>query len=292
MKNILNYYYQIIVDDINDSGYFEYNNHHFCLYEYRRNLNEVNSLFLLNNLMISNGICINKIIKNNYNQVITNHDNNNYCLVEIDYQYIEGYSLKYIESFNNSELNILKRNDWGKLWSIKIDYIEYQLKHIRSSYPLINTSVNYYIGMAENAISYFNMLSLNNIPLYISHRRFSYDNMFNPLELVIDYKSRDIGEYLKYCFFNGKMSIKEIVSYINKISLNSIDYLLLYIRLLYPSYYFDLYENIINNGVLEDELNKVIKLSKSYEELLYEVYLLIKNKTSVLNILWLNKNNM
>ena len=124
MKNILNYYYQIIIDDIDSKGYFSYNNHLFCLYEYKRNTSEINSLLLLNQIMLSKGICINKIVNNKFNQVITNHDNKNYVLIEINYQYTDGYRLMFIESFNNSSLNILKRNDWSRLWSIKIDYIE------------------------------------------------------------------------------------------------------------------------------------------------------------------------
>ena len=53
MKNILNYYYKIIVldDEINNQC-FSYNNHLFCLYEYKRNINEIMALDYLNKLMI------------------------------------------------------------------------------------------------------------------------------------------------------------------------------------------------------------------------------------------------
>ena len=52
MKNILNYYYGIIVDNVNNNGYFSYDNHLFCLYEYQRNIDEINSLSLLNDYML------------------------------------------------------------------------------------------------------------------------------------------------------------------------------------------------------------------------------------------------
>lgn len=294
MKNILNYYYQIIIDDnkIDNNGYFVYNNHCFCLYEFRRNTSEIDSLLLLNKIMISKKININRIIINSFNQVVTYHDNKNYVLIEIIYEYLDKANLKYIESFYDKKLDILKRNDWGGLWSIKMDYVEYQLVHVRNHYPIINSSVYYYIGLAENAISYFNLLNLSNVPLYIEHRRINNKNMYNPIELVIDYKVRDIGEYIKYVFFKEKKSIYEIKDYINKLNINNIDYILLYIRLLYPSYYFDLYEEIINNNTSEMELNEVIKLSSLYEELLYEVYLIIKRKINLVGIDWINNKFM
>ena len=294
MKNILNYYYRIIIDDniINDNGYFSYDNHLFCLYELKRNINEIESLYYLNKLMLSRGISINKIISNIFNQTITYHDNKNYCLLMINYEYDREANTKFVKTFEIRELDILKRNNWSKLWGMKIDYIEYQINHINNHYPILNDSVNYYIGMAENAVFYFNMLDLNNVELYISHRRLSNENIYNPLELVIDYKARDIGEYIKYNFFYKNMSINEVKDYLNKLYLNNIDYVLLYVRLLYPSYYFDLYDKIINENVDENKINKIVELSSSYEELLYEIYMLIRRKINILGIDWINKKYM
>ena len=294
MKNILNYYYKIIINDneINDKGYFSYNNHLFYLCEYKRNINEIEALFNLNRIMLSQKISINEIIKNIFGQIITSHDNKNYVLIMINYQYTNIANIKYIKAFLNKELNILKRNDWGKLWSMKIDYIEYQLEHLKNSYPIINSSVNYYVGLAENAISYYNMLDLTNVNLYISHRRINKDNLYNPLELVIDYKVRDITEYIKDNFFNNILTISEIKEYLKTINLNNIDYILLYIRMLYPSYYFDLYEEIINENKDEKEINRIINLSSSYEELLFEIYLLFRHKVNILGIDWINHKYM
>ncbi len=164
--------------------------------------------------------------------------------------------------------------------------------HIKNKYPIINNSVNYYIGFAENAIAYFNMLNLSNIPLYLAHRRITKENIYNPVELVIDYKVRDLAEYIKWEFFYNNKMIIEIENIINKVSLDNIDYLLLYIRLLYPSYYFDLYDQVINNNVSEDKINKIIKLSSLYEKLLNRVYLIIRNKTNIISIPWLNSHSV
>lgn len=294
MKDILQLFYEIIVspDRINNEGYFSYNNHLFRLYEYRRNINEVEALSYLNNLMLVSKININKIINNIFNQIITYHQGKAYILILINYEYSDKGNLKFIPAFVDKKLNILKRNNWGKLWSIKIDYIEYQLVHLKNSYPLINSSVHYYIGMAENAISYFNMLDLSDVELYIEHRRINIDDLYNPMELVIDYKVRDIAEYIKDSFIYGKMNIYQIKEYLTKLDLKNIDYILLYVRLLYPSYYFDLYEAIINDNQDEKKIAKITDLSSSYEELLYEIYLIIRRKTNILGIGWINNKYM
>ena len=88
------------------------------------------------------------------------------------------------------------------------------------------------------------------------------------------------------------MSVSETINYLNKLTLDKIDYLLLYVRLLFPSYYFDLYEEVINDNKDEEELNKIIELSTLYEELLYNVYLTIQSKTNIIGINWINNNFM
>lgn len=288
MKNILSYYYGIIVPDkISDNGYFAYNNHLFCLYEYRRNIDEIESLILLNKYMVESNIHVNKIILNNFHEALTFYDGKYYCLVLIKYEYKKGYFNFFLAPIN-PKLNILKRNDWAYLWSSKVDYIEYQIEHLENVYPLLNGSINYYIGLAENAISYFKMLIIDKVPLYVNHRRILKNDLYNPLELVIDYKVRDISEYLKISFFKNEKTIYEIKKFINNLNLNNIDYLLLYVRMLYPSYYFDVYEGIVNTNQNEESIQSIIDMVDDYERLLYEIYSLIKRKTNILGIDWIN----
>jgi len=291
MKNILSYYYQIIIDDksYQDETYFSYNNHLFSLYRYERNIDEINSLVMLNNYMINNNVRINQIVFNIYNEPITYYENNYYVLVKIDYRFSDG-SFKFIESPNSKSYDILKRNNWGYLWSAKIDYIEYQIEHFKNKYPILLETVNYYIGLAENAIMYFNMLKLDNLRLYICHRRVRENDLYNPIELVIDYKVRDICGYLKKMFFTRKMSIYDVKKYILSLNLDKIEYILLYVRMLFPSYYFDIYDRIINDNFREDEIFKITDRIDEYEELLYEIYLIIRRKiNNFFGIDWINK---
>ncbi len=288
MKDILNYYYQIIIDDkVDNRGYFSYDNHLFCLYKYERNLKEIDSLINLNKYMINENISINKIIFNIYHQPLTLYENNYYVLLLINYEYYDGI-FKFISIYNLNNLEILKRNNWAYLWSMKIDYIEYQINHLIYKYPILAETVNYYIGLSENAISYFKMLKIDHEILYINHRRINTNYLYNPLELVIDYKVRDLSEYLKKCFYNEEKNIYEIKKYLLNINLSNTDYVLLYVRMLYPSFYFDIYDDIINKNLDEKNILNVTKLVNSYEELLYEIYLLIKRKVNIIGINWIN----
>ncbi len=288
MEYILSYYYQIIIDNkkIDNNGYFSYNNHLFCLYKYQRKIEEINELVLLNQEMLNNNYNVNRIINNIYNKPLTLYEGINYVLLLIKSQYQNGF-FKFI-SVNSNKYKLLERNNWGYLWSMKIDYIEYQIKHLVNKYPLLYKTVNYYIGLSENAIKYFNMLRLDNINLFISHRRVNSEYIYNPLELVIDYKVRDISEYLKDSFINKKKDIYEIKKYILNLSLSNVDYVLLYNRMLYPSYYFDIYEKVVNANYDEKEINRITDMSMQYEELLYEIYLLIKRKINIIGINWIN----
>ena len=47
---------------------------------------------------------------------------------------------------------------------------------------------------------------------------------------------------------------------------------LLLSRLIYPSYYFDIYEKIYREKYSEKELNKIIKRNADYEAFLKEVF--------------------
>ena len=84
-------------------------------------------------------------------------------------------------------------------------------------YPLIVDSFNYFVGFAENAISYYNNIdNLSNYRYYISHKVIRFDDtiqvIYNPLNIIFDYKVRDIAEYVKNSFGYVTLSICFIFS--------------------------------------------------------------------------------
>ena len=164
------------------------------------------------------------------------------------------------------------RTAWAPMWSYKIDYIETQISENIKKYPIVLESINYFIGLTENAIE----LSQNvKSDIYICHKRFKYDyteiDFYNPLNIVFDSRVRDVAEYFKDCFFNDIPIDNMVLTYIKQNNLTLEEKKLFLSRLLYPSYYFDEYDKLINNE--NHKLNKIIEKIDMYERLLKLVYI-------------------
>lgn len=298
MKDLLNYYYFILPDKIymhDNNYYFNIENHYFVFYRYNYNINDINNLFILNNYMLYNNYKVNKIILNKEQNVITRKDNYNYILILLDINSKNKININNIIEFNkkNINLNILNHSNWYYLWINKIDNIEYERIHLINKYKILYNSLPYYIGLSENAISYLKYNNINNNNLGICHKRVNVNDtlidFYNPLNLIIDYKVRDIAEYYKSLFFYKKIDVREIINSFKKIKMNNIDYIYFYIRMLYPSYYFDIYDSIIKGNADENEILSIIKEQNDYEYLLYEIFLVIKSHFNIVGIDWINR---
>ena len=292
MKNALNYYYNLNIDNIhqkNKNYYFKVNNLQYMLLECVNE--EINDIYSLN-VYLTKNYPFYKIILNKDNKVITIINETNYILLEINNN-IKELNLNEIIKINNISIvnfNKLKRDNWYTLWTNKIDYFEYQINQIGKKYPIIRESFNYYIGLAETAISLIKIINNESIYLSLSHKRINnVFDLYNPLNLIIDVRIRDICEYFKFCFFENKNIFKELELFLNynKMSYNESVYFLA--RMLFPTYYFDLYEKIIANEVKEEEIKKIISKVDKYEKLLKYIYLNFKNNN--LYIDWLEKIN-
>lgn len=191
---------------------------------------------------------------------------------------------------DNTKKYYLDRSDWYELWTRKNDYYEYQYEHIKGKHKVIDESINYYIGLAENAISYIASIPSN---LKVQEKRGLHPKRIiereyhNPLNYVIDYKERGLSETLKYLFLNQKYLSQNIENIILSYNCTETGYKLLYGRMLYPSMYFDIYDKVINDFENEKELVEVVKRSKEYEEYLKEIYRIISKHTEIKNIDWL-----
>ena len=206
-------------------------------------------------------------------------------------EFIDINSISYLtnNTLIKKQEDILIQKDWATLWEIKNDYLEYQISQFGIKYKDIANSFSYYIGLAENAISYARNTLLENkdkINLSLCHRRLNTNNtlldLFNPLEFIIDYRVRDIAEYIKSCFFNNKNNlIDKIDNFFNIIRPNNFEVRMFYARLLYPTYYFDIFEDIIDEKSNENELNKIIVRNKEYEIFLKDVYIYLSKNYNI-----------
>lgn len=305
MENIINYYYNITIENIikqNDNLYFSSNGNKYCFRIFSNNINLIKDIYNLNNYL-STFILIDKIILNKYNEILTEYNNNLYILTLINNKTsIEDliYNNKALPTISNlsnikvPEAKALERNNWEILWGNMIDYYEMQIGQNEKKYPLIRESLDYYIGMAENAISYLvntkkEVKKENSDNMVLAHNNLNH-SLFDPLNIIFDHKARDLAEYIKLSFFNNNKDIfKELDEYFfyNRYSLYGIR--VLYARVLYPSYYFKLYDKILRGENEEKELKPIISRINEYEDYLYNLSLYLNKYYDIPSVDWLKK---
>lgn len=297
MKNIIEYYYNLQLVELQEkqNNYtFKVKNNNYILKEYNNNLDNINDIYTLNKY-INNYYPIDKIILNKYNVPLTKVNNTYYILIKANER--KELKLSIISNLSNiklPEIKSLERNNWEVLWSNMIDYYESQIGQNEKKYPLIRESFDYFIGLGENAISYLvntkkEVQKEINDNKVLSHNNL-YNSLYDPLNIIIDHKSRDVAEYIKISFFkNNKNIFKELDEYFfyNRYSLYGIR--VLYARIIYPSFYFKLYDEIFREKKEEKELNKIINRINEYEIYLKDIYLYLNKYYNIPNIEWLKK---
>ena len=295
MNNFIDYFYNIKVDkiDFNNKYYsFIFNGYNYRLYIIDDNIN-INFIVNLNKRMLSYTLT-SEIINNKDNKYISNYNNIDYILIKIYANIDKPISIKEISYLANYLYSDKIKVNWGLLWSKKIDYLEEMINENSKKYPLLVDSFNYFVGMAENAISYYNDIIINdNYKLFISHKKIRFNDttecLYNPLNIIFDYKVRDIAEYIKNAFFlNNKNIFNELDYYLKNNYLNITDIKLLVSRLLYPSFYFDLYEDILIIGKNEKIITSIINKLPQYEKYLANIINYLKKTYDIPDISWLN----
>lgn len=298
MNNFIEYFYGIKVDKIvyeKNSYSFIYNRYFYKLYVFD---NSSNTDFLINvNKKMLGNTLVSEIIKNRNGEVLSIYNNIGYILMRIYVNVNKGISLKEVVSLSNSLYKDKLMINWGNLWERKMDYLENLINENGKKYPLIVDSFNYFVGLAENAISYYNTILIDeNYKFGISHRKIKIDDtieeLYNPLNIIFDYKVRDVAEYMKISFFNGnKNALNEFIWYLNNNYLSIMEAKLLIARLLYPSFYFDMYEDIMIDEKEEKIITNILIKIDEYEIYLAKLIEMISSKYGVDDILWLKKKN-
>lgn len=311
MEQFLKYFYDIYIDNIykKDNKYYFYkDNSLFCVVKNYRLPEELKDILEICYEM-QNRFPVSQIVFNKFGQISSDYDNNNYILLKINTSMSSDITINDIIKINNSlflnkDKKELCRNNWAKLWESKVDYFEYQIKELGRNKKIILNSFSYYIGLAENAISIANIYELYNKDnmnekIVLSHRRINYPCMeyefYNPLEYIFDIQVRDVSEYLKSMFFytDRNHTIKELKNYLLSTRLSNYEANMLYARLLYPTYYFDIYEKVIEDLKEESELLDIINKVDEYELFLKEAYFELSRMYKIEQINWIiNKKEL
>ena len=302
MKNIINYFYNLNITELTnkDNIYSFYDNdelYHF--YIYNNNIKNIDLTKDIDDSLMKDTL-IHEIIINKDNSIITYYNNIPYILCKINININKPITLgeiNYLSSkviITNSKITY---HSWQDLWSIKMDYLEKVINENGKKYPIIVDSFNYFVGMAENAISYYNNLSnkeVDNNSLVISHRIININDtvyaIYDPVNIIIDHKARDIAEYIKYSFFSDNTNIfKELNVYFKYNYYTKDDVVMLLARVLYPSFYFNMYEDIMINSKEEKIITNITSKLDKYELYLARVFKYFNNFYNLPVPEWLNK---
>jgi len=310
MKETINYAYNINVDDINHNEsyyFFNLNNDLYYFVPLNRIETELKDIIDCSKELKAKGIPCHDLILNRTNSILTKVGDVNYILLKINGDKNQEFTISDILDINNklilnNEKSKLYRNNWGEMWSSKIDYFEYQIRELGKDKITILDSFGYYVGLAENAISYVNKTTKTLDPtqldrVTLSHRRLFYPNIklnyLNPLSFIFDLEVRDIAEYIKVLFFYGEDAYEELELFLKLRKLSPYGYQMLYARLLYPSYYFDLYEKVMNENGDQEQLINIISKVDDYELFLARVHALISRYAQIEKVEWvINKKEL
>ena len=282
MKEMIAYLYNIdIIETLNYKNdlIFKTNNTHYL---YKEVAEPEKILFINKYLIILNQYnFFSYIFKTNiYNEIISKNNNINFVLIDIGCNYKKTIDLDdMITFYKRSNLllkqNIKYQNNWDSLWENKIDYITSHFMINYNSHKNIDTIFYFYISVAENTLHYLNALKykypINNDSISFTHRRIFFPNagfdFYNPLNFIIDLEVRDIGEYIKTLFYNHDDYVNELHYYLKTHNLDFYTTSYLYVRIIYPSIFFDDYES---NNI---DINKYCNLDNYYNfsKKIYEI---------------------
>ena len=277
MKNIINYFYGINIMDYceNDDKYIFYmNNMKYIFLPFDRDKNEIRNVYNIYQELKKRIILTNEIVPNKFDNLITEYNGQSYVLIK-KYEFRNKIDINDIIYIQNNTMNIFKdmsliRTNYINLWERKIDY--YENNSELRKHNLINKSMDYYIGLGENAIIYLvnNNVRIKNIVL--SHRRISEDKssfeFYNPVNYILDSRARDLADYIKILFFYDDVQEDVILSILKIINFDREECILFIARMLYPTYYFDVIDKIMVSNIDDCILNNIIKKTNSYIKLI------------------------
>ena len=303
MKDYIEHYYDINIKNIsraNDKYYFSSSQAKYIFEEFKGDIKQVEKKNVLIHNYLPKESPYHILIPNKSKSLITSIGEKNYILLkvkEFDKTKITLSELKYNTFINEKEWQEFNRFNWVDLWQKKIDHYEEHIYSKTASFYANLTCFNYFIGLAENAITYVGK-ALKTEPktpldkLVLSHEKMSIEltleEYYNPVYIMVDHKVRNISEFIKSSFVSGNYDLDLIEKQLEEIDLSKLGVSLFIGRLLFPNFYFDNLGYAIHHQKME-EFRKLEKRANEYQLFITDIYLLMKNKYGIDEIKWLEK---
>ncbi len=298
MKNLIDYLYSIDITNIDKHDYYYLlkDNHTTYLFSKYNHYRDFDFIYNICDELNKHYFYVYKLKKNIYNNILSTIDNEKYYLLDIGLNYDNELDFYEMVNFYKRSSVFLNRNfnfkcNWDILWENKIDYLHLHANNYLVSNKNIAPLFFYYLGLAENALIYVKTIEKNigfsiNDRISFTHRRMPahIKNLFfyNPFNLMIDLEVRDIAEYIKSMYYSDLDYINDLEYYLKTNLLTKYSASMLYARIVYPSNFFDYYEN-----KSEEYFSGKFSDTNSYESFIKKTYELINSHVNIDKISWL-----
>lgn len=302
MKNFINYYYNFNIYNIyfNNGKYFFYNNQTKYMFKICDDLNLLKCYSSLNHQLTKYHYFF-SLIPNRENSYVTWINGKPYIMLKLSNvlkDNISVYDIKpnlYITI--NNDISMLNHFPWIELWQNKIDYFEEYFFIKQDSYKKMFPIFHYFIGIAENALLYLKESEVEakkefSDNLVVSHVRMTvYDDLYDYYDLtnvIIDHPSRDISEYIKSAFVNKVWDLDILKGYLEKNKFSDYGVRTLLARIMFPSFFFDYLEKMINNDEKLD-LFYIEARAEEFQKFIREICIFLSEKYKISTISWIIK---
>lgn len=282
MKEFIEYNYDLRCDDLailNNLLYFKHLDKFYIISNFNRDEVEFEKVL---NYLISNNLKSLKVVMNKKGSYISEFNGKKYVVMESD---CENEIIDFPICIGGL---INENNYWNEIWENRVVQLEKHKSELSLNKDIFYI-LNYYIGLIEICIYNYNLLIRKygqKNGLSIQHNRIEFPmysfSYCNPVNYLFDFEFRDFAEYLKMRFFYSDFSTDEAISVIDNYNFDNFSINMFFVRLIYPTYFLELYDMQNKNNVYSDLFYDLLKKSSQYENFILKLITAMSSKYEII----------
>lgn len=282
MKEFIEYNYDLKCDDLailNNLLYFKHLDKFYIISNFNRDEVEFEKVL---NYLISNNLKSLKVVMNKNGSYISEFNGKKYVVMESD---CENEIIDFPICIGGL---INENNYWNEIWENRVVQLEKHKSELSLNKDIFYI-LNYYIGLIEICIYNYNLLIRKygqKNGLSIQHNRIEFPiysfSYYNPVNYLFDFEFRDFAEYLKMRFFYSDFSTDEAISVIDNYNFDNFSINMFFVRLIYPTYFLELYDIQNKNNVYSDLFYDLLKKSSQYENFILKLITAMSSKYEII----------
>ena len=282
MKEFIEYNYDLKCDDLailNNLLYFKHLDKFYIISNFNRDEVEFEKVL---NYLISNNLKSLKVVMNKNGSYISEFNGKKYVVMESD---CENEIIDFPICIGGL---INENNYWNEIWENRVVQLEKHKSELSLNKDIFYI-LNYYIGLIEICIYNYNLLIRKygqKNGLSIQHNRIEFPmysfSYYNPVNYLFDFEFRDFAEYLKMRFFYSDFSTDEAISVIDNYNFDNFSINMFFVRLIYPTYFLELYDMQNKNNVYSDLFYDLLKKSSQYENFILKLITAMSSKYEII----------